>query len=96
MIDQLNALFDRMEPLTETKKAKTAATVGVLFGGIGLWIYLRSFVDFMLLMVLAVPLIMLLGEFGWVIGAPFAGVYGYFRVVASNEALQRTSAGALR
>lgn len=58
-----------------------ACIIGLLFGGIGLAIYLRNVVDFVLPVLMVVVLTVLLGgDIGWIGGALFAGLYGYVRV----------------
>ena len=85
------AVADKMEPLKKKKDPTIAAICGGALGGVGLGIYLESWLDFF------VPWCMLLVLL--VFAAPTAGmstvcvpvfwaVYGYRRVKASNEKLE--------
>src|SRR5689334_13477380 len=85
------AVADKMEPLKKKKDPVIAAICGAALGGVGLGIYLESWLDFF------VPWCMLL--FLLVFAVPTAGVstflipifwavYGYRRVKASNEKLE--------
>ncbi len=76
-----------MPPLKEEKSPALAFLFGCVFGCIGIAIYLRSFLDF--IVPFAVFFLFSLAGFGlgsipaWM----FAGVWGAMRVVHSNQAL---------
>ena len=78
----------RRRPLPRRRSATVAALIGLLFGGIGVGIYLRSFLDFVLCSVLTV-----IASMAFVISgsamtlllcmtAP--ALYGFHRVRTSN------------
>lgn len=86
-MDEFEKLMRKLPAVPPGRSAGRACVIGVLFGGIGLAIYLKSIVDFvvpvLLILVLSVPLG---ADIGWIGGALFAGLYGYFRVgVFANE-----------
>ena len=87
MIEVIEKLMDALPPLKSEKHPTLALVVGLLFGGIGLGIYFRSFVDFILLLGILIALIFFVGDVGMVAGAIVAGLYGYFRVINSNKKL---------
>jgi hypothetical protein len=61
-----------------------AAVIGLLFGGIGLGIYFRSVLDFMVPVGIVIVLALVLGDVGFIGGALVAGFWGYFRSDESN------------
>jgi hypothetical protein len=81
----------RLPPLKRRKNPIVAALVGVMFGGIGLAIYLRSWVDaglaFVWIIALDVVLTSGLSEIGIITIVAVYGKYGYTRVEASNRVL---------
>ncbi len=91
-----------MPPLRRERSPQAAATVGFLFGGIGLGIYCRSFIDFALPILAAILISVVAGGvaedywIGLVLSSAVVAVYGYFRVMTSNTKLQgvATVAGA--
>jgi hypothetical protein len=83
-------LLDKLQPLNMKRNPAIAAVLGLVFGGLGLAIYLRSIIDFVIPVLIAVVLTITVGDLGWFIGACLASGYGYFRVVTSNERLDRT------
>ena len=90
----IRGIFEKMPPLLKERNPRVAALVGFLFGGIGLGIYFRTFVDFALpflfsfvaLMILG-PVIGDLGKGAWLIVGAIGSVYGYYRTITSNESL---------
>jgi hypothetical protein len=81
--------LDMLPVLKDVKNPGKAAVIGFLTGGIGLSIYLRSFIDAL------VPVVVVLyvavssafvqaAAFGSLLGAIVSGVYGYARVQNSN------------
>ena len=81
---EFDSLFDSMPVLGDRKSPETSALLGFVLGGIGLGIYHRSVIDFLLPMLLVLMLspLHVFGLFG---GMVFAGVYGYFRAANSNR-----------
>jgi len=87
MMDLINDFLNNLPPLKERKDPNTAAILGVLFGGIGLGIYLKSVVDFLIPIFITIVLINVLPGLGLLGGAIIAGLWGYFRVENSNGKL---------
>lgn len=83
-----------LPPLHSEKSPGLACLLGFLFGGIGLAIYLRSFVDFVLPVTVGILLFTMtsIAEVGWLAGACIAGTYGYMRVLHSNRLLSQSRA----
>lgn len=89
-----------MSPFTETseqlpalkrkRNPTTAAIIGFCFGGIGLGIYFASFIDFIIPIMIAIGMLTVLSQVGWLGGAIVAALWGYFRAVSSNEKLDHT------
>ena len=77
----------RLEPLAERKSPAVAFVAGLLLGSLGVAIYLRSFKDFFICMVLFVLLSLMLPGLGSIIGWLFAPVYGAWRAHTSNDNL---------
>ena len=75
----------RTLPPTRRCNANAAAALGFMFGGIGLALYLRSFIDLVVTLLLAMVLLSSAGDVGWLAGALFASVWGYARVTSSNR-----------
>ena len=91
MLSETFKMLDRLAPLHKPKSAGLAAVLGFLFGGIGLGIYLRSFVDFLFPLGLVIAASVLSTGFasldpqvGVLAGAIVASLWGYFRVENSN------------
>jgi hypothetical protein len=87
------AIWDMFPPLRRTRP-QLAAAIGFVFGGIGLAIYFRSFVDLVAPIAIAivanVVVVMLVGadaELGWLAGAIIASLYGLSRSQDSNRRL---------
>ncbi len=87
MLEVIEKLMDALPSLKSEKKPTLSLVIGLLFGGIGLGIYFRSFVDFILLLGILIALTYSVGDAGVVAGAIVAGLYGYFRAVNSNKKL---------
>ncbi len=85
-------LLKTMGPLSKKLDPSVAVVVGLIFGGIGLGIYLKSIVDFVIPIIIAVIFVGVWGDPGWFVGACLAGAYGYFRVKTSNEMLEQQAA----
>ncbi len=89
---------DRLEPLKTKKDPVVAAIAGFVLGGIGLGLYLRSWVDFLLpsgmliaIMVLGIPF----GELPTLFIPFFWAIYGYRRVKASKAKLEHAGSDIL-
>jgi hypothetical protein len=92
MLSEIFKMMDRLAVLHATKSPGAAAALGFLFGGIGLGIYLRSFVDclFPLALVIAASVVstgfaQLDPQIGLLAGSIVASLWGYFRVENSNR-----------
>ena len=80
-------IFDRLPPLKRKCNPSAAIVWGFLLGGIGLGIYFRSVLDFLLVIVVGLLLFSTIGTVGWVAGAAFAAIWGCLRAVSSNNKL---------
>ena len=87
-------------PTLRHTNPQLAAAVGFLFGGIGLAIYFRSFVDFVAPIAIAIiaslVVIKLVGadvQLGWLAGAIIASLYGLSRSQDSNRRLDQQAEG---
>jgi hypothetical protein len=85
------SLFGRMAPLSQARNPQAAALLGFLFGGIGLGVYFRSFVDFLVpilitvLVFMFVPAVLQLDEWtAMLLGSIISALWGYFRALDSN------------
>jgi hypothetical protein len=79
--------LDMLPVLNDNKDPGKAAVIGFVTGGIGLSIYLRSFIDALVPIVLYVAVFVVYEQaaaFGPLLGAIVSGVYGYARVQNSN------------
>jgi hypothetical protein len=92
MMEFLYTQMKKLPPLDKPKNPAVAIVVGFLSGGIGLGIYLRSFVDVL------IPILLFIGvsvfcqqaaALGVALGPTVVAVYGYARVQESNERLAR-------
>jgi hypothetical protein len=85
----LNWIAKRRKPLHRRKNAGIAATVGLIFGALGVGIYLRSFMDFVVCFAFSLVAFVALAYSG----SPFAlipytcgsAIYAFHRVKFSNE-----------
>jgi len=81
MIDNIDIFMRKLPVPPAGRSAAVACVIGLLFGGIGLAIYLRNIVDFVLPVLMVIVLTVLVGgDVGVIGGALFAGLYGYVRV----------------
>jgi hypothetical protein len=85
------AIADQMEPLKKKKDPAVAAVLGFAFGGVGLGLYLESWMDFLLpwgilmvIVILGIPF----GEAPVIFAPVFWAIYAYRRVKASNAKLE--------
>jgi len=91
----MSMLMDLLKSLPALKKSKNptlAAIIGFLFGGIGLGIFFLSFTDFVLPILVVIILAAVLKAAGWIVGAAFAGLYGFVRASESNRRLAEPEA----
>jgi hypothetical protein len=81
----------RPQPLPRRKSAPVAAIIGLLFGGIGVGIYFRSFLDFvlctLLTMIASVAYVFTGSAMTLLLCATASGLYGFHRVRMSNVKL---------
>jgi hypothetical protein len=90
LFDILYALMKKLPPLNKQKDPAWAIVIGFVTGGIGLGLYLRSFVDTLIPVILAVGVFVFCKEaqvLGWTLGPFVVAVYGFARVQESNERL---------
>ena len=88
-------------PPVEADEATIGGHAWILFGGIGLGIYFRSFVDFIapiaIAIVVSLVAIKLVGTgagLGWLAGAIIASLYGFTRSQDANKRLDEVAAAA--
>lgn len=81
----------KLQPLKIRRNPAVAAVWGLLLDGIGLAIYLRSAIDLVLSVLVVVALTMYVGELGLFLSFCLVSTYGYFRVVASHEMLDKAN-----
>jgi hypothetical protein len=94
MMEFLYKQLGKLPPVPK-KNPAFAMVIGFLTGGVGLGIYLRSFVDVLLPVVLAVGVSVFsqhANDLGWALGPTVAAVYGFARVQESNERPVKASA----
>lgn len=94
MGDMLIRAVGALPTLRKPKRPGVAAAIGFLFGGVGLGLYFRSFIDFLLPLAAVFAVLLTsaaieskLGSAGWLAGAVLVGVYGFFRAQDSNARL---------
>jgi hypothetical protein len=79
----------RRRPIARRKSAALAAVIGLLFGAIGVGIYLRSFVDFALCIVLTMVAFVVFAFTGsamtLLLCMSTSALYGFHRVRMSNR-----------
>jgi hypothetical protein len=91
VLELFNSVFNQLPPINRRRNPQIAALIGFLLGGIGLAIYFRSFVDFIVPVAMVVLLVAFsagFSELGWFGGAILAGGYGYLRASRSNSSLE--------
>lgn len=77
-------LWGGVDPCSRRTNPNWATVIGFVAGGIGLAIYFRTLVDLLVPVFAAIILTLVIGDFGWFVGAFFAACYGYFRAAESN------------
>jgi hypothetical protein len=94
------AIWDRFPPLTRRTSPQLSAALGFFFGGIGLAIYFRSFVDFIAPIAIAIVASLIakklfgVAELGLLAGAIIASLYGLSRSQDANRRLDEQAASA--
>jgi hypothetical protein len=84
------SIADQLPPLKSRKNPAVAATLGFALGGIGLFLYLQSIMDFFIPLVMLVILFIVgipTGEALLLLAPVVWAIYGYRRVKASNAKL---------
>ncbi len=89
MTQLLTFLVEKLPPFDGHKNPTVAAVLGFLFGGVGLGIYLRSFVDCLVPVLIMLFLANTVPDLGVLGGSIVASLWGYFRVVYSNAQLAK-------
>jgi hypothetical protein len=91
-MDWLYGLMDRLPALSRDKSPNVAAFIGFVFGGLGLGIFFRSFVDFLIPIGIVLAVNLLYGSLatsdywiGVLTGSIIAAVYGAVRAKNSND-----------
>lgn len=88
-------ILNKLPVLGRRKIPSLAFVIGFLFGGVGLGLYFRPFIDFLAPIVLMLTLSLAgygVAEEGAIfIGAFMAGIYGAFRAADSNDRLSAAS-----
>jgi len=96
-METITKVLNGLPIIKPSKDPAVALVVGFLFGGVGLGIYLKSFVDF-LAPIVALFVLLFVGmgaqveSLSFIGGALFAAAYGYLRVQNSNERLTVSAA----
>ena len=84
----MRRLAESFPPLARRTDPMAALVIGLVFGGLGLGIYFRSFRDAVAPVLIVIVLAALFGSTGGVMfGAALAGVYGFQRAESSNRRL---------
>jgi hypothetical protein len=79
--------LDKLPVLSRRRNPVWALVIGFLTGGVGLGVYLRSFIDVMIPPILTVVATYVSAKalgLGWLLGPAVAAAYGYARVENSN------------
>ena len=93
MISTIEQVLDKLPPLQRKTNANLACLVGLLAGGIGLALYFRTIVDFVIPITIALVTVVAFADAGVIGGAIIAAMYGFARSHNSNERLAvRTAA----
>ncbi|MEA2192711.1 MAG: hypothetical protein QOI73_2832 [Solirubrobacteraceae bacterium] len=90
MINFVYQVLDKLPTLSGRRSANLACLLGLLFGGLGLAVYFRTVVDFVLPIGIAIACVVAFGDVGWIGGAVIASLYGFARADNSNQRLAGT------
>jgi hypothetical protein len=85
-METLKRLFECFPKPPAGRSPGKACLIGLLFGGIGLGIYLRNIVDLLLPLALYVAVVVKFGDIGVLGSAVLVGLYGYLRVHVAESA----------
>lgn len=88
MFSMLN-IFNYLPVLKSHKNPLTACIYSTFLGSVGLGIYLKSFEDFFIGTLIILAFAFFTVGLGLVPGCILTGIYGYFRVVNSNNRLNK-------
>jgi hypothetical protein len=101
MVDLLLKALAKLPALGKDRSPNVAAAIGFCFGGLGLGLYFRSFIDFVLPVAITIGLVVMTGalgaaaaSLGWLAGAITASLYGYYRAQQSNEVRSAVPTGS--
>jgi hypothetical protein len=86
-METIKKLLEMLDPVSRDTHPNLACVIGFLFGGLGLAIYFRTAVDFLIpvaITVAGLAAYSALGAFGILTGAVVAALYGYLRASTSN------------
>ena len=86
----LDWFFNLLPILKEEKDPTIAFLLGVFFGSLGLGIYLRSFLDFLGPSIFLIVAVISSSNIILIPGFIITGIYGFLRVLNSNQRLNRT------
>jgi hypothetical protein len=87
MLEQIARVMNPLPPVQSRKNLWLALVLGFFFSGVGLGIYFRSWVDFIVPTAIWLVLIVTPGDAGFWIGAVIGGLWGLLRAVNSNKRL---------
>lgn len=87
MLEIALGIWGKVPPVARPTNPNLAAVIGLIFGGIGLGIYFRSVLDFLVPVAIALILAVVIGDVGFWGGVVLAAIYGYMRSLESNERL---------
>jgi hypothetical protein len=82
----IKSVFDLFPKPPAGRSPGKTCLIGLLFGGIGLGIYLRNIVDLLLPLALYVAAVVKFGEIGVLGSAVLVALYGYLRVHLAESA----------
>jgi hypothetical protein len=94
MVDYLLKQLPYLPPLRGRKNPVWALVIGFVTGGIGLGVYLRSFIDVVIPIALSAGVAFYSSQaldMGWMLGPGIAAAYGYARVQDSNARISDVS-----
>src|SRR4051812_36537678 len=89
-----NWIWLTLPPVSRRTRPNLACGIGFVLGGVGLGIYFRTVIDFIVPIALAIVAVIVTLKWigadtglGWLPGAVIASLYGYFRSLKSNMQL---------
>jgi hypothetical protein len=87
VISAIGQVLDLLPPLKSHRRPNVACLVGLLAGGVGLAVYFRTVVDFIVPVGIAIVTFVVLGDVGVIGGSIISAFYGFARAQNSNERL---------